>query len=206
MVIRFSWSWRECNFLLQLKNSSENSLETFQNSSRHSNILKTLVRSKPAGHQNNQVPTICLNVSGHVLKKDNRIMWLIGLQQMIPEYKWPLNTNVKPHYLEQTIRFYDPSPALGISKQSKPDTSILVFTSQYRKSYLINLWSNIFEKKVLGSMLAVYSFWQKSRIQVFFFKPSLPVLIEERTLMSIRSVTAGYSHNTATSSSTTEEI
>lgn len=41
MVIKFSWSWRECNFLLQLKNSSENSLETFQNNSRHSNILKT---------------------------------------------------------------------------------------------------------------------------------------------------------------------
>lgn len=56
------------NFLLQLKNSSENSLKTFQNNFRHSNSLKILLRGKPAGHQSSQASTTRLNVSRHIDK------------------------------------------------------------------------------------------------------------------------------------------
>lgn len=58
---------------------------------------------------------------------------------------------------------------------------------------------------MLGSTLGQYALFDKNLEHNFFLKPSLPVLIEGQTLMSIRSVTVRYLHNTATSS-TMEEI
>lgn len=100
------------NFLLQLKNSSENSLKTFQNNFRHSNSPKILVRSKPAGHQSSQVSTTCRNVSRHIDKgqHDN-----VAISSRAND---PFNTKVTPCYLEQTIQFYAPSLPLSISKQT----------------------------------------------------------------------------------------
>lgn len=56
----------------------------------------------------------------------------------------------------------------------------------------------------MGSMLALHRD-KKLEYRLFFFKPSPPVLIEEKTLMSTSSITVEYIQNTSTPS-TTEEI
>lgn len=82
--------------------------------------------------------------------------------------------------------------------------SIPVFIIQYRKSYFISLWSATFGKEVLAvcwhTVVFLTSIWNTT----FSLKTSLPRLIEERTLISIRIVIERYFHNTATSSKTEE--
>lgn len=87
-------------------------------------------------------------------------------------------TSCKPCCLKQSIRFFKPSPPLGIQNQNKQEHPSIY--NQYRKPYLILTWSQMYLK---GEWWVLCS---DENLENNFFKPSLPVLIEEKTLMLTR--------------------
>lgn len=134
---------------MQLKNSSKNSLETRQSHFWHSNILKLSLEA-------NQLDTATLKselfgkVSRHVLKTDNSTTWLLALQQVIPIHKWQSMLSRTDYWVVGSIScFRNPN--------AKQDKSILVF---YLPILQINIkysfLSNIFERRAVGSMLALH--------------------------------------------------
>lgn len=122
-------------------------------------------------------------------------MWLLAVQQMIPQHK---------NYTMLSRTVYPVLCSISPFKYLKAHKGIPVFIIQYRKSYFIRLWSVIFGKEVLAVCWHMVVFLTNIWNTTFSLKTSLPLLIEERTLISIRIVIKRCFHNTATSSRTEE--